>query len=698
MTTTYRLRNKLFILSAIVFLLFVILNGTAALTTSARLERYLRHRSEIELLQDAAEVNRQLESNVFQKQQLLNLLVENVNLAIAIKRHRYTLLEELFESWKNFSGFLEFVLLNGDGKRIAAGSRDRGSDISMSSWYRDVMEHGVSRIYYEAGADGNQRAVFWIMAPFDVRSNRHTLIAKIKWQSIVSFLDQAMRVQLQNREKFYLILDDNYNLLYLPPFLQDMQDYIKDSLPHGTLAAAAKDVTGNLHSLYFIDQNNCAGYVRSENFSWLVLSLRNEEENRSAITRIYWSSLRINLLILFVGLVIFSLLIWKLVSPLRQLIAVTSEMVRGTYPDKITVPEDREIRQIVESINLMITKVRQQKSEVDLLYEQEKKASKNLSIANELLARKSDELNMKNKEAQLAFDKLQMLQEDLLKAERLTAVGETSGRVAHEVLNPITAILFRVERNLAKNPTMVDSLKGLREILADWQRELKQGTLADYFSLKNENGLSYGEEDLRILLEMLEGFQILNDRHYGDFHFIFKQIQRVIKIINTLREAILTTRSVSRFQCSVPLHEAIELLRDPLQKKNIVVHRNISEEAQDIEADLTEMIQVFTNLLRNAMQSVEQKEQDRSIVVGITKGSGNNIEIRISDNGVGVPHNLKRNIFEYHFTTKDPGEGTGLGLGISRKIIRSYGGELSLEESCDGEGCTFLVSLPAVES
>ncbi len=688
-------------MSGIVLLLFVILNGTAALTTSARLGSYLRQQSELELLQDAVEINRQLESIVLQKQELLKLFSENLNLSIAIKRERPDILEELFASWKQSSGFLEFLLADSDGRQVAVGNRTQAADLLSRPWYADVMEHGVSRIYYDTGPDGRQQAVFWMMFPFTVRSARHALIAKISWQNVASFLDQNMQVRLQNREKFYLILDHNFRLLYLPPFLQGLRDHIRGSLSGSlslrTLRNAVEDrPTGNLHTVYFVGQDNCVGYVRSEKYSWLVLSLRNEEKNKKAITQIYWSSLRINLLILVAGLGVFSFFIWKLASPLRQLITVTSEIVRGIYPDKIAVPEDREIRLIVEAINLMIAQVRQQKSEVDYLYEQEKKASKNLCLANDLLAQKSDELSMKNRELQKAFDELRMLQEDLLKAERLAVVGETSGRVAHEVLNPVTAILFRVEQNLQENPLMLDWLKGFREVLDDWQRELENGTFADYFNLKGEAGLSYGEEDLQLLLTLSGEFEEANKGQQENFQFIFKQIQRVIKIINTLRESTMFSRSVSRFRCSVPLLEACDLLRDSLQKRDITVEKVLPEVLPCLDADLTDLIQVFTNLLRNAMQSVEQNEEGRSITADIRVTDDDWIEIRISDNGVGIPSALQTTIFEHHFTTKEPGEGTGLGLGISRKIIRSYGGELTLEQSCEGRGSTFLVVFPGL--
>ncbi len=122
---------------------------------------------------------------------------------------------------------------------------------------------------------------------------------------------------------------------------------------------------------------------------------------------------------------------------------------------------------------------------------------------------------------------------------------------------------------------------------------------------------------------------------------------------------------------------------------------NIADDLPSIDADLTEFIQVFTNLLRNAMQSLDQKAMEYKIItVDIRQNDEGVVEVRIQDNGKGIPVAIQASIFDLHFTTKDKTEGTGLGLGISRKFVREYGGELLLEESREGEGSTFLITLP----
>lgn len=702
MAELYRLRNKLLFLSGGIFLLFIVLNGTAALITSSKLESYLREKGAKEIVQKAVEVDRQLRAVVSQKQKLLDLLASNVNLAIALKRNRLEVLDELFSDWIMDNDFQEFLLVDQTGNLISNNSPDIKVSLAEKPWYQEARENGASKIYFEAGE--KETPVFWILSTLSVRNASYTLLAKVNWQTVPLFLDQSKLVQVQDRNNFHIILDEQYNLLYLPHFLHKLpkqfpstvfpinaefkalRDALRDALRHKSI--------GSLHRLNFIDQDNCVGFFQPQNSNWLVLSFRNEEQNHAAINRIYRSSLRVNLLILLGGLGVLSVLIWKIAGPFQQLIGVTGEILKGKYPDQIQIPADDEIRQIVEALNLMISQVRQQEAEVKVLYEQEKKASANLTLTNDLLARQSDELNLKNQEVQQAFDELQVLQEDLLNAERLAVVGETSGRVAHEVLNPITAILFRVENDLTKWPELQDSLKGFQEILGDWQQELKNGTLPQYFSQKNEKGVLYGEDDLILLQGLANEFTYLHEERQQDLQFIFKQIQRVIKIINTLREATMTTRSISRFPLSEPLLEALDLLADSLEKRNITVKKNIPYDLPSMDADLTEFVQVYTNLLRNAMQSIDQKlRQGGMITIDVRRNEETAVEIRIKDNGKGIPAAIQASVFEQHFTTKGKKDGTGLGLGISRRFVREYGGELLLEESREGEGSTFLIIL-----
>jgi two-component system NtrC family sensor kinase len=108
---------------------------------------------------------------------------------------------------------------------------------------------------------------------------------------------------------------------------------------------------------------------------------------------------------------------------------------------------------------------------------------------------------------------------------------------------------------------------------------------------------------------------------------------------------------------------------------------------------------VILNLINNAFQAVKTKSQEghkdyKPMVTVQTKKKGDNVEIRVKDNGGGIPDDIKEKIFEPFFTTKPSGEGTGLGLSMSYDIItKGHGGEIKLNNKVS-EGTEFLIILP----
>ena len=107
---------------------------------------------------------------------------------------------------------------------------------------------------------------------------------------------------------------------------------------------------------------------------------------------------------------------------------------------------------------------------------------------------------------------------------------------------------------------------------------------------------------------------------------------------------------------------------------------------------------VLLNLYNNAFYSVTEKKQQQSegykpTISASTKKLNGKIEIRVKDNGPGIPHNVIDKIFQPFFTTKPTGQGTGLGLSLSYDIIKAHGGEIKVETK-EGEGSEFVITLP----
>jgi nitrogen fixation/metabolism regulation signal transduction histidine kinase len=138
--------------------------------------------------------------------------------------------------------------------------------------------------------------------------------------------------------------------------------------------------------------------------------------------------------------------------------------------------------------------------------------------------------------------------------------------------------------------------------------------------------------------------------------------------------------------------EVVELAMDIFNEEYIEFKSDSPEIISII--DRTQLIRIITNLAKNAIQSIPEQQEEKSVVVRIRK-EANNVLITVADNGIGIqPKDISR-IFEPKFTTKS--SGMGLGLGIIKNIIENYKGTITFESEF-GKGTTFTVSFPIINT
>jgi signal transduction histidine kinase len=125
---------------------------------------------------------------------------------------------------------------------------------------------------------------------------------------------------------------------------------------------------------------------------------------------------------------------------------------------------------------------------------------------------------------------------------------------------------------------------------------------------------------------------------------------------------------------------------------NSAIVKNFDSSLPKVNVVQQEISRVVLNLLNNAFYAVKDKK-DAKVEVS-TKKIGNNVQIKVRDNGTGMPENVKQKIFEPFYTTKPTGEGTGLGLSLSFDIIKAHGGEIKVESEA-GKFTEFTITLPA---
>ncbi len=138
------------------------------------------------------------------------------------------------------------------------------------------------------------------------------------------------------------------------------------------------------------------------------------------------------------------------------------------------------------------------------------------------------------------------------------------------------------------------------------------------------------------------------------------------------------------------LSEVIEFVEPEAEARHITIRREFKPKLYPVYVDTHQLAQVVMNLLTNAREAVGEQ----GLITVRTRETDDRVEIDVEDNGGGVEPADEARIFEVFFSTKD--QGTGLGLGIARRIVEEHGGELLLENR-PGKGARFTVSLPKVK-
>jgi PAS domain S-box-containing protein len=229
------------------------------------------------------------------------------------------------------------------------------------------------------------------------------------------------------------------------------------------------------------------------------------------------------------------------------------------------------------------------------------------------------------------------LRDKLVHAEKMAAVGQLVSGVAHEVNNPLTAILGFADL-LLENPEIPENAR----------------------------------KDIRVILQ---------------------EAQRTKMIVqNLLSFARQMPPQRNAVQINLILRRTIQLRSYDFSSHGVDVVEHLDEGLPEVIGDAHQLQQVFLNILNNAYDAVHQVGRPARIEIMTTK-AGDAVEVSFRDNGSGIEHPDR--IFDPFFTTKEVGKGTGLGLSICYGIVKEHGGEILCHNNTDGQGATFIVRFPA---
>lgn len=373
----------------------------------------------------------------------------------------------------------------------------------------------------------------------------------------------------------------------------------------------------------------------------------------------------------------------SLTRNLQTLAAGAQAIGAGDLNTRIDIRSGDEVQSLANSFNDMVRAVRESREAIE---------TSNRELDRKV-AQRTEQLSETNA-------RIKDVQEKLLQATQLAAVGEVAGRTAHELLNPLTAIVARLE----KSASSIDTRRAgaptpavLRQISEGWKKDFQQGGMPALTSaLAGPSSVASGktllEEDLGNLETLANYWQMQIDAVAEDVRFVREQSNRLYRIVDKMRERVRVS-SKSVLSCRAAVEEAVNTMGDFLAQRGTKITLEWDATRDEVELNRDELIQILTNLIRNGYQAIPSGRQGMISIRG--GNSGHLLWIDVLDNGAGVAPENRGKLFDQGFTTKPPSEGTGLGLSICRRYAHAFGGEVELLFSEPGaRGTCFRVTIP----
>jgi signal transduction histidine kinase len=289
---------------------------------------------------------------------------------------------------------------------------------------------------------------------------------------------------------------------------------------------------------------------------------------------------------------------------------------------------------------------------------------------NRLLSRQKREIEAQKLSVEKALTELKATQSQLIYAEKMASLGELTAGVAHEIQNPLNFVNNFSEVNI--------------DLIIEMKQELDNQNYTEATQIatdieKNERKINHhGKRADAIVKGMIQHSRASSSqKELTNINALADEYLRLCYHGIKVKDKDLNTTIKTDFDKALSAGEA------GIGQINII--------PQDIG-------RVLLNLYNNAFYAVNEKKKTadetyKPFVSVQTKKIDDNVEIKISDNGNGIPQNIIDKIFQPFFTTKPSGEGTGLGLSLSYDVIKAHGGTIHVE-SKEGEGTSFFIQLP----
>ncbi len=280
-----------------------------------------------------------------------------------------------------------------------------------------------------------------------------------------------------------------------------------------------------------------------------------------------------------------------------------------------------------------------------------------------ILFRNNRQKQKANKVLETTLTDLKSTQSQLIQSEKMASLGELTAGIAHEIQNPL---------NFVNNFSEVN-----KELVDELQAELKAGKIDDAIEISND--IKANEEKIN---------------HHG------KRADAIVK--GMLQHSSSGSGKKEPTDINKLADEYLRLAYHGLRAKdksfNAAMKTDFDASIGNINIIPQDIGRVILNLITNAFYVVDEKKKSgienfEPTVSVTTKKINGKVEVKVADNGNGIPQKVLDKIFQPFFTTKPTGQGTGLGLSLSYDIVKAHGGELKVETK-EGEGSAFIIQLP----